>query len=242
MSLNFRKDFVLAVIPARGGSKSIPLKNMTMLGGRPLLSYVIGTAKKSSGLNEVVCSTDNETIARFCREQDIQVILRPDNLSGDDTPIADVMVHILETWHKMYDFIPGIVPLLQPTSPFILAGQLDELIRIMKQYPEADSAQTIATLPHNHHAFNQRIVEGKRVKFRFPEERLKCFNKQLKPKHHIFGNLLVTRAKSLLDGKGPFGEYSLYHKIESGYAVDIDGPNDLDYAEYLLRSGKVLLD
>ncbi len=236
-----KKNYVLGIIPARGGSKSIPLKNMAKLYDRPLITFVMEAAGGCSGVDMVVCSTDHDIIARYCRDNNVFVIQRPQHLAGDDVPVSKAIIHVIEEFYNKEGWIPEFLPLLQPTSPFLLPEHINACIERLRSAPEADSCQTITSLPHNHHALNQRIVEGDRVRFRFLEERRKCYNKQSKPKHYVFGNLVVSRSSSILAGKDPFGDYSLYFEIDPHYAIDVDGPDDLDYADYLLRTGKVSL-
>jgi CMP-N-acetylneuraminic acid synthetase len=231
--------YVLALIPARGGSKSIPLKNLAPLGGRPLISYVIEAARQCPVIDALVCSTDHEQIADFCRQQGVRVLWRPAELSGDEVPVAEVMSHVLGEHQAQHGFTPELVPLLQPTSPFLLPEHIEAAVRLLRDHPEADSAQTITTFPHNYHAFNQRRVEGPRVRFCFPEERARCYNKQSKPTHYVFGNLVVSRSSSLLSGRGVFGLDSVFVEIARPYAFDVDEPSDLEYAEHLLRCGRV---
>lgn len=233
---------VIGLIPARGGSKSIPLKNMAPLGGRPLIDYVIGAARACPLLAETVCSTDHEKIADFCRSRQVTVIPRPATLAGDDSPVVAVMGQVIEEMARESGLYPGIIVLLQPTSPFLLASHIEECVTALRREPEADSAQTIAPVAHNNHAFNQRVFEDGHVRFRFHEERQKAYNKQLKPKFYKFGNLVVTRSASILAGKDPFGEISVGVPIAPPYDIDVDGPDDLEFAEFLLQHGKVRLD
>lgn len=242
LDININENFVLGIIPARGGSKSIPMKNLVLLNGRPLISYVINAAKKCKDIDGIVCSTDHESIAEYCKKEGVGVIARPSELCGDDVAVVDVMKHVLNEYQREKGFMPDIVPLLQPTSPFLIPEHISTLVKLMKDNPIAQSAQTIARFPHNYHAYNQRRVEGNQVRFCFEEERRRCYNKQLKPTHYIFGNLVISRAMSILQGNNPFGDYSLYCEISPFYALDIDGPEDLDYAEYLFRTGEIVLN
>jgi CMP-N-acetylneuraminic acid synthetase len=235
MSIDERR--VLGLIPARGGSKSIALKNMAPVGGRPLVAYVIEAAKSSRSLSEVACSTDHTGIAAFCRSQGITVIDRPDALGQDDTPVADVLRHVLEALESRDGLLPGFVALLQPTSPFVLPCHVDDCVAALRARPDADSAQTIAPVPHACHALNQRVVEDGIVRFRFLEERRQAYNKQRKPAHYTFGNVVVTRSASLLAGKDCFGDVSVPIKIARLYALDVDTAEDLEYAQCLMQSG-----
>lgn len=229
------------IIPARGGSKTIPLKNLVSLGGRPLVDYVIMAGRATRTLSRVICSTEHLEIAEECRRMGIEVHRRPEPLCADDTPVLEVLSHLLADVEAKGDTVPEIIALLQPTSPFVLPDDIDGAVKSLRADPEADSVQTLCTLPHNHHAYNQRVVEGGLVKFRFAAERKECHNKQRKPTFFIFGNLVVTRARTIRVGKDVFGVRSLSRLVPNAYAIDVDGEEDLKKAEWLLASGQVSL-
>jgi len=229
------------VIPARGGSKTIPLKNMISLGGRPLLDYVISAGRSSKTLSRVMCSTEHPQIEEECRRMGIEVHSRPEHLCQDDTPVLDVLAHILDDLERKGEPLPEMIALLQPTSPFVLPEDIDTAISSLRADPEADSVQTLCTFPHNYHAYNQRVVEAGLVRFRFPAERKACHNKQRKPTFYIFGNLVVTRVRTIRARKDIFGTRSLTRFIANAYAMDVDGYEDLQKAEWLLTSGQVSL-
>jgi CMP-N,N'-diacetyllegionaminic acid synthase len=238
-SFPVNEDEAIGLIPARGGSKSIPLKNLVDIGGRPLIAYVISAGKEASTLSGIFCSTDHPRIAAVCREYGVEILDRPASLAQDDTPVADVVRHVLQTFGSARGRMPGMVALLQPTSPFLLAEHVDACVAALRADPEADSAQTVTPVFHNAHAFNQRIVEGNRVRFRFEEERRAAFNKQLKPRHYLFGNLVVARARTLLAGKDCFGKVSVPVEITRTHSLDVDTAEDVDYATHLVREGRV---
>jgi CMP-N-acetylneuraminic acid synthetase len=241
-AMNVDPKEVWAVIPARGGSKSIPLKNLVPLDGRPLIEYVIRSAQKSRTVSRILCSTEDARIAETCEDCGIEVHPRPRDLARDDTPVLDVLVHLLEDLLRKEGRIPDLLPLLQPTSPFVLPRHIDTCVQKLQEDPTAESSQTITAIPHNFHAFNQRILEAGVVRFRFPREREVCYNKQSKPAHYAFGNLVVMRSSSLLERGQIFGDRSIPVIIDPPYALDLDTGEDLDTAQWFLRSGKVLLD
>ena len=236
---NIDDNYIIGLIPARGGSKSIPLKNIASLSGKPLISYVIAAGKRANSLDNLFCSTDHEGIAKVCRDFGVEIIKRPDYLSQDDTPVTDVIKNVLEIIGDQKGVIPGIVALLQPTSPFLLPQHIDDCIIALRNYPEADSSQTITPVIHNFHAFNQRIIEDGFVRFRFMSERKISYNKQKKPKHYVFGNLVVTRSRALFDGLDCFGNISVPVQIDREYSIDVDTSEDLEYASYLMNTKKV---
>jgi CMP-N,N'-diacetyllegionaminic acid synthase len=229
----------VGLIPARGGSKSIPLKNLAPLAGQPLISYVAAAGRRAKCLDGVYCSTDHERIAQVCRDNRVDVIERPAELGQDDTPVTAVILHALETLAERTGRIPGMIALLQPTSPFLLSDHVEACVEALRSKRHADSAQTITHVYHNAHAFNQRVIENGMVRFRFLQERREAYNKQRKPHYYVFGNLVVSRARALLDGKDCFGDISVPVEIPAAYALDVDTAEDLDYASYLIGAGKI---
>lgn len=235
------KKEILGLIPARGGSKSIPKKNIVSLAGHPMLAYVANAAKKCKTVNRILCSTDDSEIADAARACGVEIADRPLRLAQDDTHIIDVILDLLETLKKDEGYEPFAVALLQPTSPFLLPKHIDQCCGLLFKNPDAASAQTIASFPHNFHAYNQRIVENGIVNFRFEKEREVCYNKQTKPEFYVFGNLVVTKRRALLETGRVFALPSAPFEIPHAYALDVDGPEDLELAEFYIEKQKVLL-
>ena len=231
---------VWALITARGGSKSMPLKNLAPLAGRPLMGYCIAAAKQCPSLNQLWCSTDSQRIAAFCDERGVEVQNRPPELAGDNASSLDVIIYFLETVARKLGRPPGYVLLLEPTSPFIQPGQIEKAIGMIKADPTADSVQTVTQPPPNHHAFNQRdLHRNGTLSFRYAAERAGLVNKQSKPQLYVHGNLRVMRSSSLLANRDIFGPRSLALVIDRVHAFDADGPEDFKWAEALIAAGLV---
>ncbi|UCC94917.1 MAG: hypothetical protein JSW40_08925 [Candidatus Omnitrophota bacterium] len=230
---------VWAIIPARGGSKTIPLKNIVSLNGRPLIDYVIEAAKASSCISRIICSTENAQIATLCKQRGIEVQERPFELAQDNASTKDVIADLIKRLMQKEKSIADILVLLEPTSPFVLPSHIDECVRMLQGNPGADSVQAITSIPPNHHAYNQRYIRDKEVHFQFEDERIKFFNKQLKPEFYVHGNLRVFKAKAILTREDLYGSRSLPYFIPRIYAMDVDGPEDLKVADALLKSGVV---
>ena len=237
--MNVVHDKVWAIIPARGGSKSVLYKNMVNLGGRPLISYAIKAAKECKSITRIICSTEDKRIAGFCMEQDIEVHQRPDRLALDDTDLIDVLIYTLKGLEEKEGKVADMIAIMHPTSPFVLKEHIDKCVSMLVQNQEAQSAQTITEFPHIFHAYCQRVIDDGWVRFRFPDERKDFYNKQKKPKHYILGNLIVTRSRTILDGREIYGTKSLPLMIPYPYAIDVDGPYDFDVAQWYLDEGKV---
>ena len=227
-----------ALITARGGSKSVPLKNLAPLGGKPLMAWGLDAAKQSAGLERIFCSTDHDGIAGLCRERGVEVQPRPERLSGDNVSSLDVILYFVETAREQFGGLPEMLALLEPTSPFVKPEQIDACVKLLASDPTADSSQTVTTPPPNHHAFNQReILQDGAMVFRFAEERKGLINKQSKPKFYVHGNFRVMRVESLLKNRDIFGKRSLPLEIGRLDAIDVDGPDDFIVAEALIKAG-----
>jgi CMP-N,N'-diacetyllegionaminic acid synthase len=227
---------VWALVPARGGSKSIPLKNLVPLAGTPLLEYGVRAATAAGGISRIICSTDDDRIATHAAGLGIEVDRRPAHLALDETPVADVAVELLARCGA-----PDLLLLIQPTSPFLLPEHVAALIAAMQGDPQARSGQTIARCPHNHHAWNQRELDAPYVRFKFADERRRAYNKQSKPPLFVFGNLIAVRPAALMAGDGFFAEPSVAVEVQPPFDFDLDTQADLAVAEALIASGAVRL-
>jgi CMP-N-acetylneuraminic acid synthetase len=230
---------VWALVPARGGSKSIPRKNLVELNGIPLLDYVVRAAQAVPEIGRILGSTDDAEIAERMRHLGVETHPRPAELGGDDTPVAAVAAHLLGELAAVGRVLPEIIVLLQATSPFLLPDHIARLVAAMRADPTAGSGQTVIACPHNSHQLNQRWLEDGRVGFIFEKERQASYNKQRKQKHYLFGNLVATRSRRLLDGDSFFATPSIGIEIPRLFGFDLDDAQDLDLAEAILRGGGV---
>src|SRR3989344_3432436 len=127
----------LAILPARGGSKSIPKKNITNLNGRPLISYSLGAVKKSKYVGRIVVSTDDEEIARVAREYGAETpFMRPKEFSGDLASGISVISHALRWLEGKENYKPEYVLFIQPTSPFVRTDQINKLFEMILENEE----------------------------------------------------------------------------------------------------------
>ncbi len=226
-----------AFVPARGGSKSIPRKNLALIAGVPMLDYGVRAAQAARCFSRIVCSTDDNEIGAHARTLGIDVDRLPPHLAGDDARVADVVREFLGRIAAADR--PEVIALVQPTSPFLLPDHCRRLMTAIGAEPAARSGQTVTPVLHNHHAFNQRIVEGGRVRFRFAAERAEAYNKQKKPRLFVFGNLVAARTQALLDGLDFFAEPSVAVDVPRHYDLDVDTAEDLEIANALVRTGAV---
>jgi len=206
-----------------------------------LITFVLKAALKCPEINRTICSTEDSQIAELCFSYGSEVSDRPVSLATDDAKVSDVLEELIAEWRREEAPVPEILVLMQPTSPFVTQEHLSDCISLLRSDSELNSVQTVSQIPHNQHAFNQRTVAGGRVSFRFPEERRVGYNKQTKPTLFQFGNVVAVRARALEQGGDVFSEPSGSIEIDRQYAFDLDGPEDLAWGEYCLRSKLVTL-
>lgn len=219
---------ILALIPARGGSKGVPGKNLRPLGGRPLIGWTIASALEAD-VGPVVVSTDDVAIADVARRLGAEVpFLRPAELADDRTPTLPVVVHALDELARTgRDF--DAVCLLQPTSPFRRPGVINECITLLDD-TGADAAVTVQpTAAEYHPDWAYDLGPDGALRLHNGDEEPVRRRQDLQPVFHRDGAVYVTRATVLRSG-------SLYGVdvrgvVTSGPSVNIDTPDDLVTAE-----------
>ncbi|MDP6688669.1 MAG: acylneuraminate cytidylyltransferase family protein [Alphaproteobacteria bacterium] len=228
---------VWGLIPARGGSKSIPMKNLTPFVGRPLMDFQVLAANTSQCFSRLLCSTDHQAIADRCATLRVEVHERPIHLGADDTPIFAVIEDFLADIEAKEGAVAECIALLQPTSPFLLPEHIRWAVNALLADAEAGSVQTMVPCPPNQHALNQRMIKDGRVEFRFAEERAAAANKQEMPPHYFFGNLLVLRSLATIEQQTPFANPSLPIEIPFAQGFVLDTPDDVKLGQALLAAG-----
>jgi CMP-N-acetylneuraminic acid synthetase len=233
---------VLGLIPARGGSKAIPLKNIAPLDGRPLVSFTCEAALAARTLTRVIASTDNEDIASVVRKAGVEVpFLRPPELAQDHTPSIDVARHAVAWLDHEQHWRPDIVVLLQPTSPLRQAEHIDGAVRQLIA-ENIDTVVSVVPVPHNFLPWSLMALEGGRLvdfwKADLPFDR---YRRQGQPT--LFARngpaVLVTRTKVLETRNSFYGESIGAYQMDERSSIDIDEPEDLAIAAALLRAGEI---
>ena len=226
---------VLAVVPARGGSKGLPRKNIRVLAGKPLLAYTAEAALAARRLTRVVLTTDDEEIAEVGRQWGIEVpFLRPAELAEDDTPTLPVVQHAVRWLEQRGDSFNSVC-LLQPTNPLRRAEHIDACIELLES-SGADAVVTVLPVPaeHNPHWVYFRNPEGI-LKLSTGEPAPIARRQDLPPAFHREGSVYVTRRRVLIEQNSLYGERLVGFLMDPAESVNIDSPADLDRAERLLR-------
>jgi CMP-N-acetylneuraminic acid synthetase len=235
-------DPAIVVIPARGGSKRFPRKNIALLAGRPLVSYAIDAARAASTIREVFVSTEDEEIAAIAKECGATVpYMRPANLAGDtvtaDEVVADLVRHVQQTENRQF----SVVALIQPTSPFVRPEHVDAAVTMLWDNSDLDSVTTMSELSHRVHPYNLSFIEPDgRWDFIFAKERAQARSRQKKPAAQMFCNVFAARTETMLT-KGRYGDRKGSVLVDELYAWDIDFEWELEVAGFLLEKGIVEL-
>lgn len=232
---------VLGLIPARGGSKGLPGKNLKMIAGKPLIAHTIEAALKATRLDRVVVSTDDEAIAEAARQAGAEVpFMRPAQYAGDESPSMAVVHHAL-AWFSVQGggYRPDAVALLSPTCPLRTAEQIDAVIGLLES-DDIDSACTVVSSPAHPHFILSRDDSG-RMGFVMDVDHRPLRRQDLVPFYVHRQAVLVSRT-SYLKRSGhdaPFVNFQslLGHIVDPASAHDIDDAFDLDVAEHLMARG-----
>jgi CMP-N-acetylneuraminic acid synthetase len=226
---------VLALIPARGGSKSIPRKNLAMMAGHPLLAWSIAAARESARVTRIVVSTDDEEVRETALRYGALVpFLRPADLAQDDTPDLPVFQHALTWFAREWGYRPEVVVQLRPTSPLRPCGLVDEAIALLEAHPEADSVRSVTAPTQN--PYKMWRIEGPYLRPLVDEGIVEAYNmprQRLPQTYWQTGHLDVVRRATLLKGSMSGGRI-LPYVVEPRFALDIDTPEQWAFADWVL--------
>ena len=225
---------VLGLIPARGGSKGVPRKNIRVVEGRPLLWYTAQAAHAATRLTRVILNTDDEEIAEVGRACGLEVpFMRSAALGTDDTSTLAVIQDTLNRLEAEADHFDAVC-LLQPTNPLRDAGEVDACIALLEA-SGADSVVTIRPVPaeHNPHWVYFRADDGT-LALATGESAPLPRRQLLPPAFHRAGSVYVTRSAVIRDGS-LFGRRTLGVEVSAHSAINIDSVADLDLATAALR-------
>ena len=233
---------ILALIPARGGSKGIPRKNIRSFAGYPLIAWSIAAAKESKLVTRIIVSTDDEEIASVAKEWGAEVpFLRPSEFAQDNTTDLPVFEHAL-SWLKEHEgYVPDIVIQLRPTSPIRPNGMVDDAIRILQNHKDADCIRGVVVAgqnPFKMWRFNGEDkplnplldVDGIKEPYNAPRQ-------ILPPVYWQTGHIDVIRTGTITRKHSLTGNVIYPHVIDPRYTVDIDTLADWAKYEALVYHG-----
>lgn len=234
--LNLMKK-ILGLIPARGGSKSIPLKNIYPIAGKPLMAYTCRSALESSVISRVIVSTDHEEIASIGQQCGVEVpFMRPFELARDDSPSIDVALHALHWLKSEEGWVPDILVLLQPTSPLRRAEHIDQAVELL-QKEQIDTVVSVVKVPHNFSPYSIQKIENDLLKDFWGEPLpFDRYRRQNFPTLYARNGpaILAARVPVLIQFKSFYGNRVKPYIMLERDSIDVDNRFDLKMAEWVL--------
>ena len=231
---------ILAIIPARGGSKGVPKKNIKQLAGKPLIYYTVREAKKSKYISRIIISTDCSETIEIAKQYGVEVpFIRPKELSGDNVLDFSVCEHAIKSLKKQEGFVPDIIVWLRPTSPLREAKHIDEAIDILMSNPAGDSVRSIC-IASKHPLKMWKIKSNRLVSFVPMEvtgikEQYNCPRQKLPPAYVQNGAIDVVQIRTIVEKKSISGDIILPYIMEDIYSINIDSQLDFTFAEILMK-------
>lgn len=229
--MNKNKTF-LAIIPARGGSKRLPRKNVLDLCGKPLIAWSIEAGLKSKYVDKVIATSDDDEILNISKKFGADIIKRPIELANDTATTFDAIKHTIENFEK-YDYIV----LLQPTSPIRNEKHIDEAIESLEA-KKADAVVSVCEMDHSPLWSNTLPKDNSMSNF-LRDEVLNKRSQDLEKYYRLNGAIYICKTDKLLENKGFFLKDTIFAYImDRESSVDIDEKLDFVIAELLLNKYK----
>ena len=223
---------VLALIPARGGSKGLPRKNIREVKGKPLIGWSIECAQRSQYIDRLIVSTDDEEIAAVCRQYGAEVpFVRPAALASDTATSMDVILHALD-WvarEESYDYLV----LLEPTSPLRTVRDIDTALARLDQ-SEAESIIGVARQEAAHPRFSARINAQGRLEPYLQDRGGSIRRQDLEDVYFLEGTIYISRVAALRDKRSFYHDQTLPYVVERYQQFEVDEEMDIDIIEAML--------
>ena len=236
--MNIFTEKIIALIPARAGSKSIPLKNIKLFCGKPLIVHSIEAALACPLINRTIVSTDSKEIAEIAKNAGAEVpFLRPEKFAQDDTPDLPVFIHCLE-WLKEHEgFEPDILVHLRPTSPLRTVSMIEKAIQLLIDEPEADAIRAVCEPSQNPFKMWEIMEDG----FISPLAKTNIEEQYNQPRQRLpivywqNGYIHVTRRKTIVEKNSMTGDKIKPLIVDNSDIIDIDNELTFEFAEVMYR-------
>ena len=220
---------VVAIVPARGGSKGLPNKNILPLCGKPLVSWTIGAALKSKIIDKCIVTTDSDKIAKIAKNIGAEVpFIRPKYLAEDDSSTDDVLIHTIKSLKERYD----ILILLQPTSPLRTERDIDGALN---SFFDKEAEAMVSVVKKSHPLeWSFRLYNLKLTSF-FNEAKKKRRRQDYAPSYELNGAIYISYVKEFLIHMSFFRENTFAYIMPKNKSVDIDDEIDFALAELIMK-------
>lgn len=224
----YKEKTFLAIIPARGGSKRLPRKNVLDLAGKPLISWSIEAGLKSKYIDTVVVSSDDDEILNISTKFGANIIKRPVELANDTATTFDAIKHTIENIEN-YDYIV----LLQPTSPLRTEKHINEAIELL-QTKNADAIVSVCEMDHSP-LWSNTLEKSLSMEGFLRDEVLNTRSQDLEKYYRLNGAIYICKTEKLLEEKSFFLKDNIFaYKMDRKSSIDIDEEIDFQIAQHLM--------
>ena len=231
----FKEKSFIGIVPARGGSKRLPNKNLLYLAGKPLIAWTLEAALKSKYLDHIVVSSDKDEILKVARDYGVETVKRPKELATDSAKTVDVVKHVLESIKKEYNYIV----LLQPTSPLRTERHIDESIEFLIS-KNADAVISVCETEYPPLWCNT-LPEDLSMENFIRKEIIGTRSQDLPKYYRLNGAIYICKSDELIKQKTFFLNKNIYAYImDRKSSIDIDDETDFLLAKTLIRNKKGL--
>ncbi|MFN4219606.1 MAG: cytidylyltransferase domain-containing protein [bacterium] len=222
---------ILAIIPARGGSKRLSRKNILNLAGKPLICWTIEAALNSKYIDKLIVSSEDEEILEIAKKSGAEILVRPKELATDEAKIIDVVFHVLKNIEENFD----IIILLQPTSPLRESKHIDEALNLLIK-KDANAIVSVCEAEHNPLWCNTLPEDGSMKNF-LRKDIINRRSQDLEKYYRLNGAIYICKTEKLLVEQSFFLEDNIYAYImDRKSSVDIDDEVDFKLAEILIKA------
>lgn len=226
----------LAIIPARGGSKGLPGKNIRLLAGIPLITHTIRAAQEAKTIGRIIVSTDDEAIAEIARAAGAEVpFIRPAHLSDDKAAGVDVCLHALAHANNSLDYNPELVIFLQPTSPLRSSADIDAAVKLLRD-SDADSVVSVKAVTE-YPQWMKKMDAEQRLSPLFDDLIATAARQDLAKSYILNGAIYLCEANALIKNQSFYSPNTRGYLMPDERSIDIDNAIDIELANLLLGKG-----
>ena len=226
---------VIAIIPARGGSKGIHKKNIRKFAGKPLIIHTVHAAKRSKNIQHTIVTTDDTEIADITGKEDVIMVLRPPEFATDISPTIDAVLHAIQEIKKQ-SIYPDVVILLQPTSPLRTSEDIDNALSL---YQNGNCDSVISVTPVPHPPYWDMIIDEPYLKPIFNQECLLKRRQDLPTAYMPNGAIYISSLDYLKKERSFYGERVIPYIMPANRSIDIDSETDLLLGELIIQREKI---
>lgn len=224
---------VLAIIPARGGSKGVPGKNIKMLGDKPLIVHAIDCAKNAKKVTDIIVSTDSDEIEQVVLTANVKVVKRPEGLAQDDSNVVTAVQHVYQQLKKDYD----IILLLQPTAPLRTSQDIDKIIEIFENDQQIESVVSVVAMDDVHPARMYNLSDDAML-LPFLDNGETLRRQDLKPVYYRNGCFYAIKTSAFFRENSFMIPNKKAYIMDSNWLANIDNNRDFKLATLLYEDWK----